>query len=187
LPPAMNKAVFLDRDGVINEVRIVKGKPVSPSNVEDFKILPGTKQALTALKSKGFHLFVVTNQPEIARGTLRQDDLERMHRFLMETLPIDKIYVCAHNDDDNCGCRKPEPGLLLAAAKEWDIDLTSSYMVGDRWKDIEAGARAGCTTILLKCPYSDEHPHVETVRSDYTVSNLLEASEIILSREGQPQ
>lgn len=137
---------------------------------------------LTTLKAKGYYLFVVTNQPEIARGTLRRDDLEEMHRFLSESLPIDKIYVCMHDDEDRCDCRKPKPGLILQAAKEWNIDLGASYMIGDRWKDVEAGARAGCTTILVKGPFSDEQPPGRMVRSDHIVNNLLEASEIILSR-----
>ncbi len=180
----MNRAVFLDRDGVINEMRVTEGKPVSPGNVEDFRLLPGTKEALTVLKAKGYYLFVVTNQPEIARGTLRREDLEAMHRILSESLPIDKIYVCVHNNGDECDCRKPKPGMLFQAAEEWNIDLPASYMVGDRWKDIEAGARAGCTTILVKSPSSKEQPQGRIVRSDYTVNTLQEASEIILSREG---
>ncbi len=180
----MNKAVFLDRDGVINETCVKEGKRVSPRKAEDFRFLPGAKEALTALKAKGFHLFVATNQPEIARGTLRMEDLEAMHGIISESLPIDKIYVCVHNNGDKCDCRKPKPGMLFQAAREWNIDLAASYMVGDRWKDIEAGARAGCTTILVKSACSDEQPRGRTVRSDYTVNSLLEASEIILSREG---
>ncbi len=180
----MNKAVFLDRDGVLNETRVTEGKPVSPANLKEFRLSPGAKEALTALKAKGYRLFVVTNQPEIARGTLRKDDLEEMHRFLSETLPVDTIYVCAHNDGDACDCRKPKPGMLFQAANEWNIDLAASYMIGDRWKDIEAGARAGCTTILVKGPCSEEQPQGRVVRSNYTVKNLREAAEIILSREG---
>jgi len=180
----MNKAVFLDRDGVINETGVGKGQPVSPSKVEDFRFLPGAKEALTALKAKGYYLFVATNQPEIARGTLRREDLEQMHRILVETLPIDKVYVCVHNDGDNCDCRKPKPGMLLQAAQEWNIDLAGSYMVGDRWKDIEAGERAGCTTILVRSPFSEEQPEGRIVRSAFSAASLLEASEIILSREG---
>jgi D-glycero-D-manno-heptose 1,7-bisphosphate phosphatase len=183
----MNKAVFLDRDGVINEVFTGQGRPVSPSTVEEFRLLPGTEEALTALKAGGYLLFVITNQPEVARGTLRRDDLDRIHRTLSESLPVDQVYVCTHDDDDQCECRKPKPGLILQAAEEWDVDLARSYMVGDRWKDVEAGARAGCTTILVKSPFSEERPDgrspaVATLRSDYTASGLLEASEIILSK-----
>ncbi|NQT84637.1 HAD-IIIA family hydrolase, partial [bacterium] len=97
---------------------------------------------------------------------------------------IDKVYVCVHNDGDNCDCRKPKPGMLLQAAQEWNIDLAGSYMVGDRWKDIEAGERAGCTTILVRSPFSEEQPEGRIVRSAFSAASLLEASEIILSREG---
>lgn len=180
----MNKAVFLDRDGVINETCTVEGKPVTPRRLEEFRILPGVKEALTELKKGGFYLFVATSQPEVRRGALQPEELEKMHRILSETLPIDKIYVCMHDDQDECDCRKPKPGMLLRAAKEWDIDLSASYMIGDRWKDIEAGARAGCTTVLVKSPCSGEQPPDRTVVSDYTVENLVEAVRIILSREG---
>jgi len=180
----MNKAAFLDRDGVINETFLVEGKPVTPKRVEDFQILPGVKEALTELKERGWYLFVATSQPDIRRGTLKLEELEKMHRILLEALPIDKVYVCTHDDEDACECRKPKPGMLLQAAKEWNVDLGASYMVGDRWKDIEAGARAGCTTILVKSPCSDERPEGKIVLSDYTVENLVEAVRIILSREG---
>ncbi len=184
MPSAMNKAVFLDRDGVINETCMVEGKPVSPRRVEEFRILPGVKEALTALKKSGYSIFVVTNQPEVKRGTLTREELDTTHAILCKSLPVDKIYVCAHDDDDDCDCRKPKPGLLLQAAKEWNIDLGASYMIGDRWKDVEAGARAGCTTILMKSPCSDERPEGKVVLSEYTVENLVEAVRIILSREG---
>ena len=179
----MNRAVFLDRDGVINETCLYQGKPVTPSKVEEFRILPGVKEALTALKRDGYYTFVVTNQPEIRRGTLTPEELEKMHRLLSNTLPIDKIYVCMHDDQDRCECRKPKPGMLLQAAKEWSIDLTASYMIGDRWKDMEAGAAAGCTTILVRSPWSAQQPSGRTVRGDYTVDSLIEAAKIILSRE----
>jgi len=179
----MNRAVFLDRDGVINETFVVGGTPVTPKKVEDFRILPGVKDALTALKEGGYYVFVATNQPDIPRGDLTPQELEKMHVVLSDTLPIDKIYVCLHDNEDACDCRKPKPGMLLKAAKEWNLDLTASYMIGDRWKDIEAGARAGCTTILVISPWSAEQPPGRTVRSDYTVENLMEAARIILAKK----
>ena len=182
----MNKAVFLDRDGVLNEIIFREGKPTSPREIGEFRLLPGVNEALRALKDRGFLVFVITNQPEIARGTLTVERLREMHHLLSQTLSIDKIYVCMHNDGDGCECRKPKPGLLLRGAEEWEIDLGASYMVGDRWKDIEAGATAGCTTILVKSPCSGEPSPGEPVQSDYVVENLLEAAKIIVSKRGDP-
>lgn len=182
----MNKAVFLDRDGVLNEIIFREGKPTSPREIGEFRLLPGVNEALRALKDRGFLVFVITNQPEIARGTLTVDSLRQVHHLLCETLPLDKIYVCTHDDTDGCECRKPKPGLLLRGAEEWEIDLGASYMVGDRWKDIEAGATAGCTTILVKSPCSGEPSPGEPVQSDYVVENLLEAAKIIVSKRGDP-
>jgi len=182
----MNRAVFLDRDGVVNETLMVEGIPVTPKKVEDFRILPGVKKALSALKRAGYFIFVVTNQPDIPRGTLTHEELDKMHAVLASSLPVDKIYVCAHDNEDACDCRKPKPGMLLQAAEEWGLDLAASYMIGDRWKDTEAGAAVGCTTILVKSPCSTEQPRHgrgRTVRSDYTVENLAQAAKIILSRE----
>jgi D-glycero-D-manno-heptose 1,7-bisphosphate phosphatase len=179
----MNRAVFLDRDGVINKACIVSGEPATPKKAEDFEILPGVKEALTALKAKGYRLFVATNQPDIRRGTLTVEELEKMHEAAVKALPIDGIYVCMHDNEDDCDCRKPKPGMLLRAAKEWDIDLGASYMIGDRWKDIEAGQAVGCKTILIKSPFSRERPPGYTVESDYVAENLAEASRQILSME----
>lgn len=179
----MNKAVFLDRDGVINELLLVEGIPATPKKVEDFRIFPGVKEALSALKRAGYLVFVATNQPDIPRGALTRKELDKMHAALASSLPVDKIYVCAHDNEDACDCRKPEPGMLLQAAGEWGLDLAASYMIGDRWRDIQAGAAVGCTTILVKSPCSNEQPshgRGRTVRSDYTVQNLRQAVEIIL-------
>jgi D-glycero-D-manno-heptose 1,7-bisphosphate phosphatase len=186
----MNKAVFLDRDGVINEILVVEGKPVTPKKVEDFRILPGVKEALTAVKEGGYRILVVTNQPDIPRGALTLEELERMHVILSRSLPIDRIYMCLHDNDDGCECRKPKPGMLLQAAEEWDLDLSASYMIGDRWKDIEAGAKAGCTTILVKSLCSTEqyhHGRRRTVCPDHAVRDLAEAVRIILAEKVKTQ
>jgi len=107
------------------------------------------------LKSAGFLLIAVTNQPEIARGALRIEALEAMHTLLRAHVPLDDIRVCIHDEDDDCACRKPRPGLLLDAAREWRIDLHQSFMVGDRWKDIDAGYAAGCRTLLIDRGYRE--------------------------------
>jgi transaldolase len=144
------KAVFLDRDGVINESVVgPDGIPRPPPSLDEFRVVTGTLEACRVLRQLGFLLIVVTNQPDVARRTQTRDAVEAINRRLARALPIDDIRVCYHDDVDECDCRKPRPGLLLSAARDWGIDLSSSYMIGDRWKDIEAGRRAGCTTVLI--------------------------------------
>lgn len=145
-----SKAIFLDRDGVINKAKIIDGLAYSPRKLEEFEFLPDVKEAVAGFKKKGYLVIVVTNQPEISRGLLKQEDLDRMHTHLKSELDVDDIMVCHHDDHHNCDCRKPKPGMLLDATRKWGIDIRNSYMVGDRWKDIEAGKRAGCRTVLIK-------------------------------------
>ena len=172
----MNKAVFLDRDGVINRAYVREGKPYPPAGLEEIKVLPGVPQALMALRRAGFLLIVVTNQPDVARGITSRKAVEEINEYLATNLAIDEFYTCFHDTNDGCDCRKPEPGALLAATKKHSIDLSQSYMVGDRWRDVEAGRRAGCKTIFIDYGYAEKQP--ESV--DYRVSSLLEASQIIL-------
>ena len=147
----MRPAVFLDRDGVIN--RLVPSGPqsllVAPRAASDFILLPCVCLAVNLLRRSGLLVVVVTNQPEISRGRLSEDELERMHLPLRTTIPVNAVYTCPHNDKDGCYCRKPLPGLLLRAAREWQISLKDSFLIGDSWRDIEAGRAAGCRTILL--------------------------------------
>lgn len=172
----MNRAVFLDRDGVINRAHVREGKPYPPSGLAEIEILPGVPQALMALRRAGFLLIVVTNQPDVARGTTSREAVEEINKHLALHLAIDEFYTCFHDTHDGCECRKPQPGSLLAAAGKYTIDLGASYMVGDRWKDIEAGKRAGCKTIFIDYGYTEKQP--ESV--DYRVSSLSEAAQIIL-------
>ena len=145
----LRRAVFLDRDGVLNRVAWINGICQSPRTLDDFQLLPGVAEASSRLKAAGFLLIVVTNQPEIARGTLALDMLAAMHERLREWLPLDDIRMCLHDDADGYACRKPAPGLLLSAARDWQIDLGRSFMIGDREKDLIAGRRAGCRVILV--------------------------------------
>ena len=172
----MNRAVFLDRDGVINRTHIRERKPYPPIGLSEIEILPGVAQALLALRKAGFLLIVVTNQPDVARGSTSREAVEEINNHLASRLAIDEIYTCFHDNKDGCDCRKPLPGSLLAAAKKHRIDLKASYMVGDRWRDIEAGQRAGCKTIFIDYMYTEKQPEL----FDYRVSSLLEASQIIL-------
>ncbi len=175
----MRRAVFLDRDGVIDRAIVRDGKPHPPTSLSELEILPGVPEALEKLRAAGYRLIVVTNQPDVARQAQTQDAVEAMHAALQAQLPIDEFRVCYHDDADGCDCRKPQPGLLLGAARDMDVDLSSSFMVGDRWRDIEAGRRAGCTTIFIDYHYAEPlqgEPHLR-------VSSLTEAADWILARK----
>jgi len=180
----MTRAVFLDRDGVINRVALRDGRPSPPASVDDVEFLPDVGQALEALRRGGYHLIVVTNQPDVGKGLQPREVVEAIHARLLAAFPIDDIKVCYHVDEDGCGCRKPKPGMLLEAARTWQLELAQSVMVGDRWRDIEAGKAAGCRTILLRTAYAERQPEAP----DAVVESLLEASEVILSewRGAQP-
>ncbi len=169
-------AVFLDRDGVLNDVIVREGKPYPPQSLQQFSILPGVKEALTDLAEAGFILIVATNQPDVARGVQRREVVEAMHRRLMTELPLDDIKVCYEVETPTSACYKPKPGMLLEAAQERGIDLTGSYMVGDRWRDVGCGRAAGCYTIFI------DRGYVESLREepDATCGNLTEAAAIIL-------
>ena len=170
------RAVFLDRDGVINRAIVREGKPYPPANLSELEILPGVSEALEQLHAANYLLIVVTNQPDVARGTAKKEDIEQMNTLLSSQLPIDGFKTCYHDNGDGCFCRKPLPGALLQAAKEHNIDLSKSFMVGDRWRDIEAGASAGCKTFFINYRYAEQKPEMP----DFIVSSLLEAQQIIL-------
>jgi len=154
----MRRAVFLDRDGVVNRAVIRQGKPYPPATLSDLRLLPGVREACNRLREAGFALILVTNQPDIARGLVPAEQVSQMHRQLQRYLQLDGVGVCPHDDAARCSCRKPEPGLLLEASRVWDIDLKSSFIVGDRWRDIEAGQRAGCRSIFIDYGYAERRP-----------------------------
>jgi D-glycero-D-manno-heptose 1,7-bisphosphate phosphatase len=155
---APGPAVFLDRDGVLNEAIIRNGKPYPPSSIEELKVSPDAGQALALLVNAGFVLFVVSNQPDVARGTQTREAVDQINSALAAQFPIQEFFICCHDDRDVCSCRKPKPGLLLQAAAKYPIDLARSFLVGDRWRDIDAGAAAGCRTILLNRYYDERLP-----------------------------
>lgn len=171
------RAVFLDRDGVINRAVIRDGKPYPPANLAELEVLPRVPEALHRIRDAGFATIVVTNQPDVARGTTTRAEVEAINAVLAERLAIDEFRVCYHDSADNCECRKPEPGLLLQAARERGLDLAASYMVGDRWRDVEAGQRAGCQTIFIDYSYDEKQPE----RWNHRVASLWEAAGIICS------
>lgn len=165
-------AVFLDRDGVLNEAFVRNGVPTPPRSLEELRVLPGVAEACANLRRTGFVLVVVTNQPDIARGTLTRAEVDRMHERLRSLVPLDEVCVCPHDDRDDCACRKPRPGMLLATAERLDLDLARSVSVGDRWKDVEAGRRAGIKAIHIERHYDEPAPFGAHV----AVANLPEAA-----------
>jgi D-sedoheptulose 7-phosphate isomerase len=171
------RAVFLDRDGVINRAFVREGKPFPPPTPQELEILPDVPKALQDLKSHGYELLVVTNQPDVGRGKQSREALDAIHLALSARLPLDDILVCCHTDQDKCDCRKPMPGMLLEAARKHNIDLGASFMVGDRWRDIEAGYNAGCRTILIDYGYAERPPDR---MPDLRVGSLREAADWII-------
>jgi D-glycero-D-manno-heptose 1,7-bisphosphate phosphatase len=174
------RAVFLDRDGVLNRTVVRDGKPYPPSCVAEVQIIPGVLDALQCLKETGFVLIVVSNQPDVARGTTCQTTVEAINAYLAKHLPVDRFIVCYHDSSANCNCRKPLPGMLLAGAQEFDIDLSKSFMVGDRWRDVDAGIAAGCKTIFIDYGYNEKRPQ----SFNFQASSLQEAALIILGGRG---
>jgi D-glycero-D-manno-heptose 1,7-bisphosphate phosphatase len=173
---AVKAAVFLDRDGVINRSIVRNGRPYPPQRLEDLEILPGVQEALERLKVAGFATVVVTNQPDVARGRQTREVVEAMHSHLAELLSLDEFRVCYHDDQDGCPCRKPKPGLLMQTPI---YDLARSVMVGDRWRDVEAGRRAGCrAAVLIDYDYAGEEL---TAEPDVRFRSLAESVDWILA------
>ena len=196
----MNRAVFLDRDGVINAAMWdpIEGRPDTPYRLEDFALLPDAAQALAAINEMGFLAVVVSNQPGVAKGKCGLELLEALNDRLRASLAeegarLNGIYYCLHHPEAvvpslrvQCDCRKPEPGLLLQAAKELDIDLAQSYMIGDQQTDIEAGLAAGCKTVLLDGHLPpDERPEASRLRPHWVAGDLPAAIEEIRCAEGR--
>jgi D-glycero-D-manno-heptose 1,7-bisphosphate phosphatase len=175
----LKRAVFLDRDGVLNESVIRDGKPYPPESAEEVQIVSDAPAALRRLRALGLPLIVVTNQPDVARGKQTADAVEAIHRRLLEELPVDDFLSCFHDDADGCGCRKPLPGLILEGAARHGADPARSFMVGDRWRDVDAGAAAGCRTVWINRGYRERGP---SRPADAKVGSLSEAAEWIVSQ-----
>jgi D-glycero-D-manno-heptose 1,7-bisphosphate phosphatase len=175
--PEMNKAVFLDRDGVINKVVLREGKACSPRTSDEFEFVENIGDDIKRLKSASFIVIVVSNQPDIARGRMDIAELEKMNERIRDNLPVDDILFCPHDDNDECDCRKPQPGMILYAFQKYKIDSCRSYLVGDREKDMEAARNAGCEGILIDTLYNRD------VRSVTRVQSVREAVNIILNEK----
>jgi D-glycero-D-manno-heptose 1,7-bisphosphate phosphatase len=152
---SLRRAVFLDRDGVINKAVVRNGKPYPPASMAETEILPDACSSLLRLKDRGFLLIVVTNQPDVSRGAVSKQSVEEIHKHLNEQLPVDAFAVCYHDDADGCHCRKPLPGLILDTAALYNVSLNESFLIGDRWRDIDAGGAAGCATVLIDYGYNE--------------------------------
>jgi D-glycero-D-manno-heptose 1,7-bisphosphate phosphatase len=172
------RAVFLDRDGVLNQSDLQDGKPHAPRCLAAFQLLPDARSSVQALHEAGLTLVVVTNQPDVGNGLVHKDIVEEMHDYLRSCMPLDAIKVCYHKQAADCACRKPEPALLFEASEEMDINLKESFMVGDRWSDIVAGRSAGCFTIFINRDYTEPLREIP----DATVTSLADAAKLILSK-----
>jgi D-glycero-D-manno-heptose 1,7-bisphosphate phosphatase len=154
-----NKAVFFDRDGVINRPIVRNGQPFAPQDLSEFAWMDGVHATLDALRARGYLLLVCTNQPDVVRGMQCREQVDEFHRKIEAELPIARVYACFHDNAHACACRKPKPGMLLQGSQEFDIDLARSWMIGDRPKDIEAGLAAGCRTVYLRHDYDAASQH----------------------------
>jgi D-glycero-D-manno-heptose 1,7-bisphosphate phosphatase len=175
-----NRAVFLDRDGVLNRPVVRDGRPFPPAQIEEFELYPDAVNACAQLKAAGFLLVVVTNQPDVGRGTQSREAIEAMHAKLRAAIPfLDAIEVCFHAgaaQGEPCDCRKPKPGMLLRAAAALDIDVRESFLIGDRWRDVDCAYTAGCRAVFI------DHGYGEALREkpEWTVTNLSSAVSTIL-------
>jgi D-glycero-D-manno-heptose 1,7-bisphosphate phosphatase len=174
----MKTAVFLDRDGVVNKAILRNRRPFSPRSLSQFEILHKVPEAVKILQNLGHEIVVVTNQPEISSGVISEDLTLEIHNTISSITGIKHFYFCGHNDMHNCECRKPKPGMIIQAAQDLDLDLTQSYLVGDRWKDIQAGQKAGCTCYFIDNEYDEIRPSPPFI----TVKSLYEFAVLIRER-----
>ena len=169
----MKSGVFFERDGILNLVKVERGHQLTPLSLDEFQLNPAALEPLQKLKAAGFVLLATTNQPGLSRGYLPRRELDRMHAVLMQRFPLDEILVCPHDESDHCNCRKPNTGLLTEAAFKWQLGLDRSYVVSDKWQDAQAAHVIGCTSLLLKSPWTGKGHH------DFVLSNLSELFEKI--------
>ena len=173
----MNKCVFLDRDGIINESLVVDGKPIAPGKLSDLVLVEDIEGPLKALKDLGYYLIIITNQPDVARKKIKKQAVLDINNQISQMMPIDDIFVCFHDNNDMCDCRKPKPGNIFRAQEKYKIELSESYMIGDRETDILAGKAANLKTIFVDYNYNEKKPD----DYDYLAYSPAEAIKIILN------
>ncbi len=177
------RAVFLDRDGVLNRSIVRAGRPYPPSKLAEFSLYEDVPKGCKRLKAAGFFLAVVTNQPDVGRGTQQESEVEAIHQVLRKALPLDRVEVCYHGGEEfgqACDCRKPQPGMVLRVARECALDLKASYLIGDRWRDVNCARAAGCAAIFM------DHGYAEALREapDFIVRTFTEAVDVVLREAG---
>lgn len=168
------RAVFLDRDGIINKAIVTNGHPYPPLRIKDVYLTEGIKKLIEMWHNENYLVIVITNQPDISSHIITENKVNKINSYLKSLIWFDDIFLCPHSDKDNCNCRKPKTGLLEEAKKKYHIDFSKSYMVGDRKKDIEAGKNVGCKTIFVDYQYDEEKPY----KPDYIVKSILEIENI---------
>ena len=164
---------------MINRGYVTNGKSYAPRRIEDFKLLPYVKESIEKLINNGYLIIVVTNQPDISNGLLSLDVLYLMNQKIRKKLGVTDIYFCPHSKNENCECRKPKPGMIVAAAKKYKINFSKSFLVGDRASDIEAGKKVGCRLIFINRNYKEPKP----ISQELTVNNLRSATNYILKNK----
>jgi len=169
----MNKAIFFDRDGVLNELIERDGGFYSPRKISDFLIVNNAAEVTRETSSLGFLNIVISNQPDISRGYMTKKDLQEMSNRLSNKLSLDDFFYCMHDDLDLCDCRKPDAGLLEQAKRKWDIDLENSIMIGDTWKDAEAAKKVNVKFLLLDRVYNLDHNEVERINELKDIFNFI--------------
>jgi D-glycero-D-manno-heptose 1,7-bisphosphate phosphatase len=183
--PVSRRAVFLDRDGVLNRAVIRDGLPFPPANIDELELYPAVVEGCAQLKKAGFRLIVITNQPDVGRGRQSRTSVEAMHARLRQDISaLDGFEVCYHagaRHGEPCDCRKPKPGMLLRAAASFQVDLERSFVIGDRWRDIDCAHAAGCRAVFI------DHGYRETLREkpEFTVATFREAVATILHAAAQ--
>src|SRR3989344_4666687 len=179
----LKKAVFLDCDGVINKLLVRDGEFTPPFNLKELEIFPGVREGVSLLKEAGFLCIGITNQSDVGSGKLPHSDLETINDFIKKELDLEEIYFCIHKKNAGCNCRKPQPGLAIQAIKDFHIDPSQSFVVGDRWKDVEMGKKVGCRTVLVisDSTHLDKERNNKEIEPDFTVNNLSEAAQLIIS------
>ena len=177
----MKAAVFIDRDGILNTVQVVRGQPVSPKSVAEFQPNLWTLPILQRLRNSGLLLIATTNQPGVSQGVMFRRDVEWMHEKLGLALKLDDVFLCPHEEADGCNCRKPKPGLLKEAAHKWQIDLGHSFVVSQKWQDAEAARHVGCTSLLLHSPWNGRSHH------DFVMPDIAAAAGKILQLTASQQ
>lgn len=166
---------FLDRDGVVVEALVRDEQPYSPRVMEEVRIIGGVAEAIEKLLSLDFKVVVVTNQPDVARRDISIDFVYEVHDYIMKNTGIEHFYVCPHNDEQGCNCRKPKPGLFWQATSDLNLDLSNSFLVGDRWKDIAAGNSVGSTCFFIDYKYNEPKPEQPFIQ----VQSLLDATNLV--------